>query len=89
MSSKGVAPQTDFGPDLASLGSKNISQFEFGDSKIPRNPFAYIEAKITDPVSVNPAARMPQYSLAPGDLDAVTTALLSMTGQSATLVWRG
>ena len=79
---KGVAPQTDFGPDLASLGSKNASQLEFGSSKITRTPVAYIQAKITDPVAVNVAARMPQYALAPGDLDALTTALLSMTGNS-------
>ena len=81
---KGLAPQTDFGPDLASLGSKSVSQLEFGNSKISRTPVAYIEAKITDPLSVNVAARMPQYSLAPGDLDTLTTALLSMTGKSAT-----
>ena len=79
---KGLSPQTDFGPDLASLGSKNASQLEFGNSKITRTPVAYIEAKITDPAAVNKAARMPQYSLAPGDLDALTTALLSMTGKS-------
>ena len=81
---KGLAPQTDFGPDLASLGGKTVSQLEFGNSKITRTPVAYIEAKITDPVSVNVAARMPQYSLAAGDLDALTTALLSMTGKSTT-----
>jgi mono/diheme cytochrome c family protein len=81
---KGVSPQTDFGPDLSSLGSKNTSQLEFGNSMIVHTPVAYIEAKITDPTAVNTAARMPQYSLAPGDLDALTTALLSMTGKSAT-----
>jgi mono/diheme cytochrome c family protein len=81
---KGLAPQTDFGPDLTGLGSKTVSQLEFGNSKILRTPVAYIEAKITDPVSVNVAARMPQYSLSPGDLDALTTALLSMTGKSTT-----
>lgn len=81
---KGVSTQTDFGPDLSSLGSKNTSQLEFGNSRIVHTPVAYIEAKITDPVAVNTAARMPQYSLAPGDLDALTTALLSMTGKSAT-----
>ena len=32
---------------------------------------------------------MPQYSLAPGDLDALTTALLSMTGKSATAGMEG
>ncbi len=77
---EGVNPQTDFGPDLSSLGSKTISQLEFGKSEIPRTLVAYIQAKITDPLSVNPAARMPQYHFEPGDLTAITTSLLSMTG---------
>jgi mono/diheme cytochrome c family protein len=77
---EGVSPQKDFGPDLSSLGGKNVSQLEFGSAKIPRNIVAYIQAKINDPLSVNTAARMPQYRLTPADLDAITTALLSMTG---------
>jgi mono/diheme cytochrome c family protein len=77
---EGVSPQKDFGPDLSSLGGKNVSQLEFGSAKISRNIVAYIQAKITDPLSVNTAARMPQYRLTPADLDAITTALLSMTG---------
>lgn len=81
---QGVTPQKDFGPDLSGLGAKNVSQLEFGSSRIPRNLVAYIQAKITDPGSVNPAARMPQYHLNPPDLDAITTALLSMTGTPAT-----
>lgn len=80
----GVAPQHDFGPDLSSLGRKDVSQLSFGESKLPRNLIAYIQGKITNPLSVNSAARMPNYSLAPSDLDAVTTALLSMTGPPAT-----
>ena len=80
---EGMGSQKDFGPDLSGLGGKNVSQLEFGTSKIPRNLISYIQAKITDPLSVNPAARMPQYHLTPGDLDAVTTALLAMTGTSA------
>jgi mono/diheme cytochrome c family protein len=80
---QGVSPQKDFGPDLAILGSKNVSQLEFGNSNIPRNIISYIQAKITDPLSVNPGARMPQYRLTPTDLDAITTALLSMTGSPA------
>jgi len=81
---QGVTPQKDFGPDLSGLGAKNVSQLEFGSSRIPRNLVAYIQAKITDPGSVNPATRMPQYHLNPPDLDAITTALLSMTGTPAT-----
>jgi mono/diheme cytochrome c family protein len=70
----------DFGPDLSNIGAKNISQLEFGDSKIPRNIISYIKAKITNPLSVNSAARMPQYRVKPEDVDAITTALLGMTG---------
>ena len=81
---EGVPSQKDFGPDLSNLGSKNVSQLEFGPSKIPRNLVAYIQAKLTEPVSVNPAARMPQYHLNPADLDALTTALLAMTGTPST-----
>lgn len=80
----GVTPQKDFGPDLSSLGGKNLSQLEFGPSKIPRSLIAYIQAKVTDPFSVNPAARMPQYHLNPAELDAITTTLLSMTGPPTT-----
>jgi len=77
---KGLSPPTDFGPDLSSLGRKTVSQLEFGRAAIPQTLIAYIQAKITNPGSVNPAARMPQYHLTPASLDALTTALLSMTG---------
>jgi mono/diheme cytochrome c family protein len=80
---QGVGSQADFGPDLSNLGSKTISQLEFSKSKIPRTLIAYIQAKITNPLSVNPAARMPEYSLEAGDLEAMTTALLSMTGDAS------
>lgn len=80
---QGVASQKDFGPDLSNLGGKNVSQLSFGDSKIPRNLISYIQAKITDPLSVNSGARMPQFHFETADLDALTTALLSMTGEPA------
>jgi nitric oxide reductase subunit C len=81
---EGLNPQKDFGPDLSALGGKNASELEFGTSKIPRSLVTYIQAKLQDPVSVNPAARMPQYSWNAADLDAVTTALLGMQGTPAT-----
>jgi mono/diheme cytochrome c family protein len=77
---KGVPPQHDFGPELADLGGRKVSRLFFGDSKIPHTLTAYIQAKISNPLSVNPAARMPQFSLSKQDLDAITTAILSMTG---------
>jgi mono/diheme cytochrome c family protein len=80
----GLNPQRDFGPDLSALGAKNASELEFGKAAIPHNLVSYIQAKLQDPVSVNPAARMPQYNWNQADLDAVTTALLSMKGAAAT-----
>ncbi len=80
----GVTPQKDFGPDLTALGAKNASELEFGKAKITHNLLSYIQAKLQDPVSVNPVSRMPQYTWNLADLDAVTTALLSQTGPKPT-----
>jgi mono/diheme cytochrome c family protein len=80
----GNTPQKDFGPDLTALGAKNESELEFGKAQIQHNLLSYIQAKLQDPVSVNPASRMPQYSWNQADLEAVTTALLSQTGPKST-----
>jgi mono/diheme cytochrome c family protein len=80
----GLSPQKDFGPDLTAVGGKNASDLSFGESKIPRTLVAYLQAKLQDPVSVNLSARMPQYNWNQGDLDAITTALLSMKGAPST-----
>jgi nitric oxide reductase subunit C len=77
-------PQKDFGPDLSALGGKNASELEFGAAKIPHDLVSYIQAKLQDPASVNPAARMPQYNWNQADLDAITTALLSLKGAPPT-----
>lgn len=81
---KGVAPQKDFGPDLTALGAKKASELEFGKAAVPHDLPSYVQAKLQDPVSVNPAARMPNYRWEQSDLDAVTTALLSQTGPAPT-----
>ncbi len=81
---EGLNPQKDFGPDLSAIGGKNASDLEFGAAKIPHNLVSYIQAKLQDPASVNPAARMPQYNWNQVDLDAITTALLSMKGAPPT-----
>lgn len=81
---EGLNPQKDFGPDLSAIGGKNASELEFGASTIPHNLVSYIQAKLQDPVSVNTAARMPQYNWNQADLDAITSALLSMKGAPPT-----
>ncbi|HET8921794.1 MAG TPA: c-type cytochrome [Candidatus Acidoferrum sp.] len=80
----GLNPQKDFGPDLSAIGAKNASELEFGGAKIPHNLVVYIQAKLQDSTSVNPAARMPQYNCNQSDLDAITMALLSMKGAPST-----
>lgn len=80
----GIGLQKDYGPDLTALGAKNASELEFSKAKIDHNLVSYIQAKLQDPVSVNLAARMPQYSWNQADLAAVTTALLSQTGPPPT-----
>ncbi len=77
---QGIPPQKDFGPDLSDEGEKTVSQLFFADAKIPHTLIAYIHAKLTNPLSVNPAARMPQFHFDSADQNAITTALLSMAG---------
>ena len=76
----GVPPQQDFGPDLSNEGGKTVSELFFANAQIPHTLVAFLRTKITDPLSVNPAGRMPQFHLSPADVDAITTALLSLTG---------
>lgn len=71
--------QEDFGPDLSHFGAESASHLHFGNSGIPRSLGAYIETKIKDPASVNPTTEMPQFRFESADLEALTTALLSMT----------
>ena len=80
----GIGAQKDFGPDLTAVGARNVSELEFGNARIEHNLISYIQTKLQAPVSVNPAARMPQYNWDQADMDAVTTALLSQTGPALT-----
>lgn len=61
----------------------NVSRVDIQVSRDPRFMIAYLQAKVMNPSSVTPAARMPQFYMSPEDLDDVTTALLSMTGTPA------
>jgi mono/diheme cytochrome c family protein len=80
----GIKSQSDFGPDLTTIGERDISQLDFGPSKIPKTLISYIQTKTQDPRSVNPSARMPEYHFKEGDSEAATVALLGMTGPQTT-----
>jgi mono/diheme cytochrome c family protein len=65
--------------------AKNGSdRLQLAESIVPRSMIAFIQAKITNPASVDPEAHMPQFSMSQSDLDDVTTALLSMSGAPLT-----
>jgi mono/diheme cytochrome c family protein len=58
----------------------NVERLDIRESVVPRSMIAYIQAKITNPVSVTPENHMPQFNMSQADLDDLTTALLSMSG---------
>ena len=58
----------------------NVEQLDIHESVVPRAMIAYLQAKITNSVSVTPETHMPQFHMSQPDLDDLTTALLSMSG---------
>ena len=62
----------------------NVEQLDISVSIVPRFMISYIQAKITNPVSVTPETHMPQFHMSQPDLDDLTTALLSMIGSPIT-----
>lgn len=73
-----------FAPELSRIGSKPITQLIF----LPGMPHTlpdYIAGKIKQPRAFSPGLKMPQYTFTPAQIDAVTTALLSLNDRSNTL----
>jgi len=80
----GIKKPENFAPELTRIGSKPIAQLIF----LPGMPHTlpdYIAAKIRNPRSFGAALKMPQYTFAPSQVDALTTALLSLTERAQTL----
>jgi mono/diheme cytochrome c family protein len=49
-------------------------------AQVPRSMIAYVQAQITNPISINAHTRMPQFHMSQSDLDDLTTVLFSMVG---------
>jgi mono/diheme cytochrome c family protein len=80
----GFKKPENFAPELTRIGSKPITQLIF----LPGMPHTlpdYISAKIRRPRSFGAALKMPQYSFATPQVDALTTALLSFTERAQSL----
>ena len=80
----GIKKPENFAPELTRIGSKPITQLIFLPGMAHTLP-DYIAAKIRQPRSFGSALKMPQFNLSPTQVDALTTALLSLTDRSQTL----
>jgi mono/diheme cytochrome c family protein len=81
---RGIKKPENFAPELTRIGSKPITQLIFLRG-MPHTLPDYISAKIRQPRSFGAALKMPQFSFAPAQGDALTTALLSLTDRSQNL----
>jgi mono/diheme cytochrome c family protein len=77
----GIKKPDNFAPELTRIGSKPLTQIIFLPGMAHAIP-DYIAAKIRQPRSFGSSLKMPQFSLAPAQVDALTTALLSLTDRA-------
>jgi len=77
----GMKKPDNFAPELTRIGSKPLTQIIFLQGMQHTLP-DYVSAKIRQPRSFGSALKMPQYTLAPAQVDALTTALLSLTDRA-------
>lgn len=80
----GIKKPDNFAPELTRIGSKPVAQLVFLPGMQHSLP-DYISHKIRQPRAFGAALKMPQYTLAPAQIDALTTALLSLTDRAQNL----
>lgn len=79
------APHPDnFAPELTLVGSRPLAKILFAPG-MPRTLPDYIAAKIRQPRSFGDALKMPQYTLAARQVDALVTALLAQTERAQSM----
>ncbi len=80
----GVKKPDNFAPDLTLVGSRPLAKILFAPG-VSHTLADYIRAKIRQPRSFGNALKMPQYTLAPQQLDGLVTALLAQTQRAESL----
>ncbi len=80
----GIKKPENFAPELTRIGSKPVTQLVFLPGMQHTLP-DYIVAKIKQPRAFGTALKMPQFTFTPAQIDALTTALLSLTDRAQTL----
>ncbi len=79
----GLKKPDNFAPELTPVGSRPLAKILFAPG-VPHTLPDYIAAKIRNPRSFGNALKMPQYTFAPQQVDALTTALLAQTERAQT-----
>ncbi|MBZ5512724.1 MAG: c-type cytochrome [Acidobacteriia bacterium] len=77
----GVRKPDNFAPDLSHVGSRSLAQLVFAPGVSHTLP-DYIAAKVRNPRAFGPSLKMPQFTLTPPQVDAMTTALLALTDRA-------
>ena len=81
---RGITKPETFAPELSRVGSKPLAQLVFISGMQKTLP-DYLDGKIRHPRTFGASLRMPQYTFTTEQIDAVTTALLSLTDRSFAL----
>ncbi len=81
---RGIRKPDNFAPELSRVGSKPLEQLVFLDGMQHSLP-DYLSEKVRRPRAFGTNLHMPVYAFTPAQLEAVTTALLSLTDRSFTL----
>ncbi len=79
----GIKKPDNFAPDLSRVGSRSLAQLVFAEGVAHTLP-DYIAAKIRNPRAFGASLKMPQFTLTPQQIDAMTTALLALTDRAQT-----
>jgi cytochrome c1 len=80
----GIKKPENFAPELSRIGSKPVTQLVFLPDMQHTLP-DYIATKIKQPRAFGKGLKMPQYSFPPGQIDSLTTALLTFNDRGAGL----
>jgi mono/diheme cytochrome c family protein len=80
----GIKRPENFAPELTRIGSKPTSQLIFAAGMQHTLP-DYISGKLRQPRAFAAGLKMPQYNFSAAQIDAITTALLSLNERSQTL----
>lgn len=80
----GVKKPENFAPDLSHIGSKPFAQLAF-PAGVEHTLPDYLTSKISKPRAFGTGLKMPKFTLAQAQVDALTTALLANTARANTL----